>query len=293
MTWSSPVAVAEPETPGCTTNNPQLAIDSTGGLHVAWTELQLPTGWPPCGALYSDSLNQGKTWSSPVRIAGPGYGQVNLLANGPSNLLLAWNAMVAIGDRKFMRSIDGGFGWGPPLYISTKLHGGFTGMPSMATDSAGVVHLVTSVDRPRGETMAVYYLAWNGANWTDPVLVSNGAIGLRSVELPWLAVSNGNQLHVVYEDDFQRIWYTTRSVSAPPIAAQPIPTPERTGAGASLASLVTPTAIPATPPPDLSELPAIAEPPVPVRDTLLIGMVPVAVIVGLVVAGRLLQRLRE
>ncbi|MGE3269585.1 MAG: sialidase family protein [Chloroflexota bacterium] len=291
-TWSSPLIVAETETPGCTTNNPRLAVDSAGGLHAAWTELQLPTGWPPCGALYSDSLDGGKTWSSPVRIAGPGYGQINVLANGASNLMLAWNAMVAIGERKFTRSIDGGFGWAAPQYLSIKLRGGFTGIPSMATDSAGMVHLVTAVDRPRGESMAVYYLTWNGMTWSDPVLVSMGALGLRSVELPWIVVSNGNQLHVVYEDDFQRIWYTTRTVSAPQIPAQPLPTPALTGAAAREAE-ASPTPIPPTPLPDLSGLPAITAPPVPMRDTFLIGMAPVAAIVGLVVAGRLLQRLRE
>lgn len=290
--WSSAVVVAGPETPGCTTNNPRMAVDSVGAIHVVWTELQLPSGWPPCGALYSDSLNRGRNWSIPVRMAGPGYGQISLLASEPSAIFLAWNSMVGIGERRYTRSIDGGFGWAPAQHLAPKLRGGFTGNPSMTTDSSGVIHLVTSVDRPRGESMAVYYLAWNGTAWTDPVLVSTGAIGFRSVELPWIVSTNGNQLHVVYEDDFQRIWYTTRSVSALPIPPRPIATliPE---VDSSRPLGDTQTAVSAAPPPDISGLPPIAGAPATPRDTFLLGLAPVGVIVGLVVIGRLVQRLRE
>jgi hypothetical protein len=292
-TWSPPVTISESQTPGCTTNNPQLAVDSAGGAHVVWTELQLPSGWPPCGAQYSDSLNHGRTWSTPVRIAGPGYGQINVLAIGPSTLLLAWNAMVAIGERKFTRSIDGGFGWQSAQDLSVKLRGGFTGVPSMVADSAGVVHLVTAVDRPRGESMAVYYLAWNGVAWSDPVVVSVGAIGARSVELPWLTISNGNQLHLVYEDDFQRMWYTTRSVPAPPLPTRPIPAPDRRAGGASREPEPTQTAVPTVPPRVPDGLPEITDVPLTDRGSLLIGLAPVGMIVALVVIGHLSKRLRE
>jgi hypothetical protein len=160
----------------------------------------------------------------------------------------------------------------------------------MTTDSSGVIHLVTSVDRPRGESMAVYHLAWNGTTWTDPVLVSSGAIGFRSVELPWIVSVNGNQLHVVYEDDFQRIWYTTRSVSALPIPPRPIPTlvPEVDTSRPPDDE----AAVAAAPTPDISGLAPIVDEPASPRDTFLLGLAPVGALVGLVVIGRLLLRLR-
>jgi hypothetical protein len=290
MSWSTPAVVAVPETSGCTTNNPRVAVDSAGAIHVVWTELQLPSGWPPCGAFYSDSLDEARTWSTPARIAGPGYGQISLLTNEPSTIFLAWNAMVGIGERRYTRSIDGGFDWAPAQYLAPRLRGGFTGSPSMARDSSGVIHLVTSVDRPRGESMAVYHLAWNGTTWTDPVLVSSGAIGFRSVELPWIVSVNGNQLHVVYEDDFQRIWYTTRSVSALPIPPRPIPTlvPEVDTSRPPDDE----AAVAAAPTPDISGLAPIVDEPASPRDTFLLGLAPVGALVGLVVIGRLLLRLR-
>ena len=124
------------------------------------------------------------------------------------------------------------------------------------------------------------------------MLVSTGAIGFRSVELPWIVSTNGNQLHVVYEDDFMRIWYTTRSVSALPIPPRPIATliPE---VNSSRPPDDTQTTASAAPTPDLSGLPPIVGAPATPRDTFLLGLAPVGAIVGLVVIGRLLQRLRQ
>jgi hypothetical protein len=291
-TWSTPLTVAEPETQGCTTNNPRVAVDSAGAIHVVWTELQLPSGWPPCGAMYSDSLNRGRTWSTPVRIAGPGYGQINLLATDPSTIFLAWNAMVGIGERKYTRSIDGGFGWAPGQVLAPRLRGGFTGYPSMAADSSGVIHLLTSVDRPRGESMAIYHLAWNGTSWSDPVLVSTGAIGFRSVELPWLTVSEGNHLHAVYEDDFQRIWYTTRSVPAPPIPVGDLPAVPQAVVGATSDTVDSQRSVLATPLPDLRGLPEMVDPSDGPRDTFLLGLAPAGIIIALAVLARVLLRSR-
>jgi hypothetical protein len=60
-------------------------------------------------------------------------------------------------------------------------------------------------------------------NWTEPVLISEGAVGKKSVEYPWLGASVGNQLNVVYEDDFQRVWYTSHLTDAPALASKKIP----------------------------------------------------------------------
>lgn len=291
-TWGSPRPVAEPETPGCTTNNPRVVVDSAGTVHVVWTELQLPSGWPPCGAFYSDSLDRGQTWSAPVRVAPAGYGQINLLATEPSTLTLAWNAMVGIGERKYNRSIDGGFGWPQAGFLSTRLRGGFTGQPSMAADSAGVIHLVTSVDRPRGESMAVYHLSSYGTGWSEPAFVSSGAIGFRSVELPWITISNGNQLHVVYEDDFLRIWHTTRTVAAPQIPPRPIPPAPGNTAGGTRGDQGTPVVLSSTPERDLSDIQNLTVAPGPAEVSYWTILAPGLVIIALVVVGRLVQRSR-
>jgi hypothetical protein len=110
--------------------------------------------------------------------------------------------------------------------------------------------------------------------------------------LPWIVTTNGNQLHVVYEDDFQRIWYTSRTVPGLPIPAQAIPTllPVASASPGVPDELA---AVSAAPTPDLRGLSPIIGAPATPRDTFLLGLAPVGLIVGLVVIGRLLQRLRE
>jgi hypothetical protein len=73
----------------------------------------------------------------------------------------------------------------------------------------------------------VYYLATDGKKWTAPLYISTGGNGHQSVEGPGLAISRGNQLHVVYIDSSQRIWYTSKPLDAPGLPSQPVPAPVR------------------------------------------------------------------
>jgi len=220
--WTNPVQVSHVEQ-ATAADYPRLATDENGRIHAVWTEYHLPDGWPPSGAFYSRSLDGGTTWSSPLRVAGENYGLINVVA-GFDKVVLAWNAIVSIGDRMYVWSDDGGQTFSAAQKITTQIHGGFTGFPAMDFDSAGTLHLITSVDVQTETVSAIYHLAWNGKDWSEPELISRGAVGKKSVEYPWLGASVGNQLNVVYEDDFQRVWYTSRLTDARVIVSKPIPT---------------------------------------------------------------------
>jgi hypothetical protein len=102
----------------------------------------------------------------------------------------------------------------------------------MAFDSRGTLHLALAVGK------GIYSLVWDGSGWSEPTLVSQGSIGLTSIEQPSLAIARGNQVHVAWEDDFSRVWYTGSVAAAPQTAAQgiaPPPTP---------VAAITPTPIP-------------------------------------------------
>jgi hypothetical protein len=102
--------------------------------------------------------------------------------------------------------------------IALEFKGGFTGYPALAVDAADALHLVTALDGPAGKHGVIYYLAWSETGWSPAVLISQGAVGKRAVEWPSMTVSGGNHLRVVYSDDTERIWFTTRTTAAPSVA---------------------------------------------------------------------------
>lgn len=233
-TWSDQVAVSAVDQAREASNEPDLGVDARGRLHAVWTQFYLPKGWPPAGGYYSRSLDGGATWSAPRRIAGDNYGQVTVATHGADEVHLAWNAVVAVGDRTHQLSRDGGETWTAPQLIARRIRGGWTGGPAMVFDSAGALHLVTSVDGPHGVEQ-IFHVAWDGSAWSEPELVSAGTVASKSVEYPVLAISEGNRLHVAYEGDYRSVWYAEHRSNAPPIAAQPVPT-MATGLRAAFAS---------------------------------------------------------
>jgi len=227
--WADEVRISSVEGGQEAADYPRIARTTNGGLHVVWTQFRLPDGWPPAGAYYSRSLDGGATWSQPRRVAGENYGQLNLQAIGSSEIHLLWHGIASVGDRLHQWSGDGGESWGPIERISVQIKGGLTGYSAMAVDSALALHVVTSVAGQEGRTEDVYHLVRRAGAWSEPRRISQGAIGKQSVELPALAVSEGNHLHAVYEDDFERVWYTECTTDAAAVPARPVATPRPMG----------------------------------------------------------------
>jgi hypothetical protein len=94
----------------------------------------------------------------------------------------------------------------------------------MKYDSAGVLHMAIAVSG-YGTADGLYALDWNGTSWSQPVRISQGADGKKSIEIPALVVSSGNRVNVAFEEDFHRIWYTSQAADAPLLASRAVPTP--------------------------------------------------------------------
>lgn len=222
-TWSHPIQVSagDPKQQGC--DVPRLAVDGRGRIHAVWSQAYLPAGWPPVGVFYSRSLDGGATWSRPLKVAGDNYWQCSIATRGDDEVHVAWNAVVAIGDRRHQWSRDGGETWSAPELISRRISGGITGAPALALDSGGTLHLVTSVNGPK-RIEQIFHLTWDGSAWSEPQLISAGTEAENSVEFPCLAIGGGNRLYVVYEGDYRRLWFTEGRSASPPLAPRPVPT---------------------------------------------------------------------
>jgi hypothetical protein len=218
--WSPPVQVSNVGG-GEASNYPRLAADTSGRLHATWTQFRLPKAWPPTGGYYGQSVDRGHTWTPPRRVAGENHGAVNVATQAGDRVHLVWNSVMSIGERLHQGSDDGGSRWSDVQRIALEFKGGFTGYPALAVDAADALHLVTALDGPAGKHGVIYYLAWSETGWSPAVLISQGAVGKRAVEWPSMTVSGGNHLRVVYSDDTERIWFTTRTTAAPSVAPRP------------------------------------------------------------------------
>jgi hypothetical protein len=216
-TWSDPVVVYSAISTLPAQIRPELAIDGRDRLHVGISLNSLEYGaYSEVG--YIRSQDGGQTWSP--------YRQVQ--NKGTTFQGVAWIAPYAFGNdevhltwhdprRMHTWSSDGGQTWRDPKEIMP-LAAAFGGRNELAQDSAGALHVVTAM----GD--GVFTASWNGSEWSAPEQIDKRFIDPHGQTI---VACQGNQLYVAYYDRTgdNKVWYATRSVNAPPIGRQVMPTP--------------------------------------------------------------------
>lgn len=229
-TWDAPRLAVRSSTPDSGVNYVNIVADKDGILHVAWSEFKLPDGWPPIGVFVSNSTDHGLSWSSPLKLAGDGYDQVKLAVNQVGEVYAFWNGMIGVGGRYISASLDRGQSWSEPYAVVPPGIGGTSGYPHVVFDSLNIGHMITSVDWQGG----IQYLQQDSASWFPGIEISSAidyaSYAIGSLELPWLCITQGNMLHVVYEAGMEEIFYQHMLLSTPiiqPSPLVPIPTIDR------------------------------------------------------------------
>jgi hypothetical protein len=104
------------KTDACPHHGPTIAVSSTGKIHVAW----FTQGTARSGVFYANSINQGETFSSPVRIGGEheNVSRPHLLALNKS-IWLVWKGFDGTKTSVYLKqSSDDGFTWSQPTLIA-------------------------------------------------------------------------------------------------------------------------------------------------------------------------------
>ena len=235
LTWSDPVVVFAMTAPLPSTSGAKLAVDDKGRLHVGITVRSYEYGaYSELG--YIRSLDGGKTWGPYQKVTDTGttFQGVSTLspyAFGDNEIHLTWHDP----RRMHMVSYDGGVTWSAPAEIMP-LAPGFGGPNKLVKDSAGTIHAVLAA------LGGVYSVSWDGKQWGPPELIDDRGIDPHNQDM---VVCQGNELHVTYDDrnDQKKVWYSTRSVNAPHIDAQPIPARDEAAASTGLEPTATPPAV--------------------------------------------------
>jgi hypothetical protein len=252
-TWSAPVNLFP--SPATGSAREQIEIDEAGTIHVAWDE-----GWDkltgrgdPNYSVYTSSSDGGLSWRPPISVTYPttGTAQLTPASDGRGGVVLLWRLTDDAG-LYYQWSDDDGSTWFPPARVPglfTRSWRGPFDLYDMAADSAGHIHLVVVAAQSAEleAPLAVYHLEWDGTVWAEPEVLYAGA---GYPEYPRIAVSRGNQLHVVwfvreelFGDVRRDVWYTTSQSAAPLQTPPPFPTPNPSPT-ASPAPALTPLPVP-------------------------------------------------
>lgn len=222
----------------------RMAVGADGSLHIAWTEYQLPDGWPPLGVFYSQSYDNGLTWAPPQQMTAQGYNQPNLASGRAGQVYLTYVGMAGIGGKYFTESTDGGRTWGRVEQISVApTDGGSDGAPHILVDAVGDQHVIFT------QTRCLWYTARRSGSWIWPLCLSAAVPGVvENIEMPGAALGLGNQLHVFFWFNKKQLWYMTRTLGiegrAPLPLSTPTPPPPTAQPTATRAPTPTPTTIP-------------------------------------------------
>ena len=176
-----------------------LAMGPGGNLYAAWTEYD--------GRLwFRRSLDRGKTFSRPLRVAGgpgakPARGPSIAIA-APGTIHLAW----AVGEDKsadiqIATSGDAGRSFGAPgVAIRSSAH---SDAPKIAADGKGTINLVysESPDGPFGRRRIVFARSTDGARSfeTPREISSPPSKDFASVNFPSLSLDGDGNLYVIWE----------------------------------------------------------------------------------------------
>lgn len=294
-TWSSPVPIALSDK-GALPGQASMAVDGLGRLHVAWMDNSLSgAGWS-VGAFYTRSTDGGVTWRPRRLIAGPRHGEIGVAAVGNDEVHLVWRSNIG-GDGTFHQvSTDGGVSWNVPDRYDDR--GGFSGAPAFVIDSMSRLHYVIGHG---------YHAMWEAGGLSDYVDVATQQLrstaSKSDAELATLAITTGNRLHVVFENDFNSLWYTSKLLDSPLLLSEtpkPASVFEQEPTGTAEPSLIpaesgTPIesgSVMATPipPVSFSQGGSVAPTGPSQAASLLAGAIPVAVLVGAVVLFTLMRR---
>src|SRR5207249_3799853 len=172
-------------------SQPDLAVDSTGLVHVVWTDLRNVPGTGP--DIYLNDDTGGRAQTAP-----------DIVVDGASSVYVAWSDSrdTNTGPDIFAtRSSNAGSSFSANAKVNNEAGSVYQGSPSL-TANAGVVYAAWSDERTRGSTSRDIYEASSpdGANWNSNVRVSDDNLPSNFQDNPTIAVDGFGDVYAAWFD---------------------------------------------------------------------------------------------
>lgn len=199
--WSAPVTVTGDSAFG-SHNFHALYAAPDGRIYASW--LDSHTG--NTGSFITSSADQGRTWSTPVRVdAGEACPccRTAIAASGDGTLYLAWRAVLpgSIRDIVVARSSDHGATWSAPVRVHAddwKIDGCPHAGPALRVDARGRVHVAWWTGRE--ENPGVYYAHSRDSARTFAAAVPIGVARVSRASHAQLAIGDSGVVVVAWDD---------------------------------------------------------------------------------------------
>ncbi len=206
---------------GYYSENPKIAIDSQGKLHLSWQDGQAspvnPTDYTLTYGIYYKEFN-GLNWGEDVFLSEEPTASYPVLAiDSQDQIHVIWQDSRS-GDTVdlFYKTFDES-GWSSNQQITEGegiLPGsGLADRPSLAIDSQNQLHVSWGDNRISMNNYEIFYKMINDGNWIADERVTN--VWGKSKN-PSLVVDSTDTLHLVWEDDREgnkELYYQTKSYS--------------------------------------------------------------------------------
>jgi hypothetical protein len=290
-TWSQPQPVYINPLANKLVDQPKIAVDSRGKVHVIWVEANYPDTFPPAGIRYSSSIDSNN-WSEPLSLGDGPYQDAALLTKDDQEIHIVWNGTSE--DRfKFHRySKDAGRSWLP--YWRNQEVGGLQGRPALVMDSMGRLYWL--------QVGSAYNI--DGADWLYENIYNNGiwnpGLEIFDDEVPEQNMSNvsaqvglGNVIHLAvwapvpksdggYQGD---VFYFTKNLDSPTLPAQTLNKPAAIPTLSQVA-----TKFPTSAPTQIVLSPGpVDSNPEPWNTAIVIGLAPAGLLITLVIIFRVIK----
>jgi hypothetical protein len=187
-------------------NNPSLAVDALGTVHVVWEDFR-NSDWR---VFYANSVD-GFTSNTEVS-----------LGSTPGN---QWEATVRVGDNgtihvvweaasdiHYARSTDGGLSFGTSIVLNDDGANTTQGKASLAVEIGGIVHVAWEDDR-LGDYDIFYAQSTDDGVTFEPNVRVNDDLTTENQATPAVAVEDGEFVHIAWADARSGDWdiYCTAS----------------------------------------------------------------------------------